>query len=430
MKSYGRLLAIPAFAALYVACVGDAATPTTSSLDGGATEDSGGATDGGGGSGDDAAAGDGSTVDAGGDADTEVRCGYPGEACCEAPSLPCRQGTTCSTSNARCMVSELLVAGAYGEYRKSPAVLATHHVSATFDGKEWTVGAASADEILAPDNGFTSFSLTDLASAGQGDYYATFFKSSEGSVRHFANGRWFPCANNQPCRAPDAVPAMWTVAKVGVDVWLGGSSAFWRCVSGKPCVKEITGLEGTTWGTGKLMGTASQDLWFGALTRVFQFNGTTWTIHDGVNARALFERAPNDVWVGDKTLRHWDGQKWSDEMVIDGSVAPGSIQTISGSGPNDVWAVGADTTTSAAPAFTAHWDGKAWSKKALPAGARGNASIFAPSPLEAYVAMASGVYRWDGAAWTRMTLAKVDSGDDGLVDVAWEYIAGPATPRR
>jgi hypothetical protein len=132
------------------------------------------------------------------------------------------------------------------------------------------------------------------------------------------------------------------------------------------------------------------------------------------------------VWVGDTTLQHWDGTKWSDELVIDGAPAPGIITSISGSSSTDVWAVGYNGSDGAHPAFSAHWDGLTWSLKPLPAGTAEAPSVYAPSPIEAFIASATGVYRWNGTDWQKMTLPIVDAGSGAP---SWSYIAGAAKPR-
>lgn len=46
-----------------------------------------------------------------------------------------------------------------------------------------------------------------------------------------------------------------------------------------------------------------------------------------------------DVWKNRGTIRHWDGERWS-EIGIRDSTGAGNLRAISASGPGDVWAVG------------------------------------------------------------------------------------------
>lgn len=405
--------------AVVAACVGE--DPTAGPPD---TADGGGGVDGTVGPDGTSPTGDSSVSDAGGDAavDAGPLCGYPGEDCCAAPALPCRAGTVCGTANKKCLVSEVAVVGEYGEISAGPTF--TRHInSAFFDGKDWTPGP----DVMV-EGGFSGFNTTDLISGAPGNFHVTLFKSSEGKMFNFYAGAWRKCEPGQACPGPTLPPpAFWSVAKIGSDTWIGATNAIYRCVAGAGCAKEITGLESTSWGTGKLVGTGPQDIWFSALTRAFHFDGTKWTIHENIKARTIFQLRKDDVWIGDATLQHWDGTKWSDELVIDGAPAPGIITSISGSSSKDVWAVGYNGADGSHPAFAAHWDGVAWTMKPLPVGAKEAPNVYAPSPIEAFVACASGVYKWDGAQWQTMTMPTVDAGSGG--QPTWSYVAGPAKPR-
>jgi hypothetical protein len=416
-RSSSVLFSVGSFALatlVVVACVGDDPPGSNPTGDEAGTDATTSSSSGGDSStANDAQGGDGS-------ADAGPQCGYPGESCCAAPALPCKAGTVCGTSNQKCMVSELGVVGLYAEIQGANF---TRHLNSMFyDGANWTKGPDIMTEA-----GFSGFNNTDLISGGPGSYHVTLVKSAEGKMFNFSSNLWRKCEPGQACPGPTLPPpAFWSVAKIANDTWIGATNAIYRCVPGSGCTMQTTGLEGTTWGTGKMVGTGPQDIWFSALTRAFHYDGTKWTIHDNIKARTIYQVRKDDVWVGDKTLQHWDGTKWSDELVIDGAPAPGIIQSISGSGPKDVWAAGYDTTGVHA-VFTAHWDGTSWTMKPLPAGVAESPSIYAPSPIEAFLASRTGIYKWNGTAWSQMTLPMVDAGSGG--QPGWDYITGPAKPR-
>jgi hypothetical protein len=368
----------------------------------------------------DSSVGDGSAGETG--ADAAPGCGYPGEDCCAAPALPCTTGTVCSTSNDKCMISELGVVGDYAEIRSGPT-FTKHIASAFYDGVSWTMGPDVMTEA-----GFGSYSTTDLISSSPGNYHVTLFASTQGKMFNFYSSLWRKCEPGQACVGPTLPPpAFWSVAKISNDTWIGATNAIYRCVPGSSCTNQVTGLESTNWGTGKLVGTGSQDIWYSALTRAFHYDGTKWTIHDGIKARTIFQLRKDDVWVGDQTLQHYDGTSWSTEYAIDGAPAPGIITSISGSSDKDIWAVGYNASDGTHPVFTAHWDGTAWHLVPVPPNTTDESSVYAPSPLEAYMACKSGVYRWDGTQWKQMTIPTVDAGAGGQPE--WTYIAGPARPR-
>lgn len=410
------LAGLPFAYLLVAACVGDDPSVASSSgNDGGPPADT---------TGQDGAAPsvdggeDGSSADG---APAEKLCGYPGEDCCAAPTLPCREGTVCGTANQKCMVSDVGIVGELGEIQGGTFL---HRVtSAFFDGKDWTVGPDVMTE-----QSLSGFSSTDLIAGGPQNYEVTLFKSSEGKMFNYYSSAWRKCEPGQACAGPALPPpAFWSVARIANDTWIGATDAIYRCVAGSSCTKEVTGLESTSWGTGKLVGTSPQDIWFSALSRAFHFDGTKWTIHDGIKARTIFQLRKDDVWVGDKTLQHWDGTKWSDEYVIDGQPAPGIITSISGSSDKDVWAVGYNGSDGTHPAFSAHWNGTEWKLVPLPVGAAEGPSVYAPSPLEAFIATGSGVYRWDGTEWKVMTLPSFTA--DNSSQPSWAYVAGVAKPR-
>jgi hypothetical protein len=358
-----------------------------------------------------------------GGADAGPLCGYPGEDCCAAPLLPCRAGTSCGTTNSKCMVSSVGIVGDFVAIDPGPS-FSSHVTSAFYDGKNWALGP---EPISEP--GFSgSWSPTDLASGAPGNFVVTLFKSSDGKVFNLAGSSWQKCEFGQACPGPLLpTPALWSVARIANDTWLAGSNVIYRCTAGNGCPKEVTGLESTTWGSGKLVGTSSQDVWLSAGSRAFHFDGTKWTIHDNIKARTIFQVHKDEVWVGDRTFQRWNGTQWSTEYLVSGALAPGIITSISGSSSSDVWAVGYDGSTTGHPAFAAHWDGNGWTLKPLPSDVAESPTIYAPSPIEAFIASGAGVYRFDGTSWTKMTVPAVAAGDGE--QPWWSSITGPAKPR-
>ncbi len=358
----------------------------------------------------------GSSSDAGGDAgaDPDRPCGYPGEDCCRAPAVPCGIGTVCASGSGKCMISELVAVGEYFDRQQTSRPSAI----AVYDGNAWTAGP---DLVVDSD----WWSPTDLVSSAPGNYLVTLVRHGvegsrdQGRLFNFHAGLWHKCEPGEACVGPE-VPSrpFWCVASIADEVWIGADNALYRCPPGGSCISGLENAPSSGWAQGKLVGTGPQDIWYATLTNTLHFDGTKWAIHDAMKAVTIFEVREDDVWLPQgTTLRHWDGKSWSTAYAIDGAPATGTIWSISGSSSTDIWAVGSDR-------FAAHWDGTSWRYQPLPT-ATGAFRVYAPSPIEAYVATGTGVYRWDGAQWTKVAMPADDAGGDR----SWSFITGPAKPR-
>lgn len=159
-----------------------------------------------------------------------------------------------------------------------------------------------------------------------------------------------------------------------------------------------------------------------------QPEGATSASFDGV---AII--APDDVWaVGEawsespseagaaarlsSLIEHWDGAAWT---IVSGADLGGrsfpSLTDVSGSGPNDVWAVGTYYPGAGIRRpLVEHWDGVAWTQVDQPRppryGPGALSSVSAVSETEAWFAgdaiRLDGtddtlIARWDGVRWSR-----------------------------
>jgi hypothetical protein len=139
----------------------------------------------------------------------------------------------------------------------------------------------------------------------------------------------------------------------------------------------------------------------GFVTLVEHWNGTRWMIvaspsppvvrgerRDAI-LQAVTANSPTDVWAAGNSvigvpatasrtlIEHWNGQRWTivpSPDVTSGGVTNDFLFSVSGSRPDDVWAVGSwgdylpggfggkgDHT------LTLHWDGRRWSRSITPA---------------------------------------------------------------
>lgn len=147
---------------------------------------------------------------------------------------------------------------------------------------------------------------------------------------------------------------------------------------------------------------------------------------------AAYAVSASDVWAvgqvgsagGDvsRTLTmHWDGTKWSLVPSPNGSPPDGgrnNLYGVSGSSSDNVWAVGAYTTSgSQFRALAMRWDGTKWSLVSTPSlGEQGSQlnTVAALGPDNVWAAGNSVtaqqqdgqmlVLRWDGKAWSRSPL--------------------------
>jgi hypothetical protein len=172
----------------------------------------------------------------------------------------------------------------------------------------------------------------------------------------------------------------------------------------------------------------ASDVWaVGNGTATFHWDGLMWTktalaVPSGmadVSLESVWGTSPGDVWaVGFSSTGHSDGiregvvyrfngQSWKLCASPDPCASPTktALGYIFGSGPNDVWVIGANSSTD-----VYNWNGVAWSLKASGIGAgtsfRGAWcakkndcwAVGSDAPSGTFVAQA---YRWDGAMWTR-----------------------------
>ena len=121
----------------------------------------------------------------------------------------------------------------------------------------------------------------------------------------------------------------------------------------------------------------------------------------------------NDVWIvaEDGTVDHWDGSALTEVLDELGAGASGR-GAVHGTGPSDVWLLGAGLH---------HWDGKTLTAvTTLPALPQSSlfAAVHAVAPDDVWVTASDGVvYRWNGAAWTTPPVPALRPDDNGNVSL-------------
>jgi hypothetical protein len=163
----------------------------------------------------------------------------------------------------------------------------------------------------------------------------------------------------------------------------------------------------------------SQD-YSGNPTLTMHWDGSAWTVVPSPSIgslRSVAALASNDIWAvgtdGANTMvLHWTGSGWT--PVPSPSLAgwDNTLEGITARTPDDIWAVGEASTSTAIQAIIEHWDGSAWTL--VPSPAPGSTVNY----LEGVVALAENdvwavggsadgtnlvgtlVEHWNGSAWT------------------------------
>jgi hypothetical protein len=158
-----------------------------------------------------------------------------------------------------------------------------------------------------------------------------------------------------------------------------------------------------------------------------QWNGTSWQKARGVPLKGLSNpgpqldtvagTGPDDVWAaggapefGPGVIEHFDGTTWSQ---VSSPVLNGGITSISADSPADAWGIGSDLSGCCVPVpIVAHWNGIAWTEVKTPFSsgvAEFNtrlSSIYAASPADVWVVAMVGrvwvFYHFDGSHWSKV----------------------------
>src|ERR1051325_8502083 len=216
-------------------------------------------------------------------------------------------------------------------------------------------------------------------------------ETASGSSTYTCNGTW----QLVPSRNPSAHNYLFAVTALSpTDAWAVGG--YLKGGRGLPLAEH---WDGSTWKAvhvpapfptdnelHAVSGTSSADVWavgWGYDTRrshwaafVVHWDGISWRavrtprqVGD-VNLRGVYAAAPDDVWavgVGEPSIvEHWDGTSWSVSPID----INGSFNTVAGTGPTDVWALGGYQDGNHSLSLAEHWDGSTWTQ------------FPAPNPLE------------------------------------------------
>jgi hypothetical protein len=201
-----------------------------------------------------------------------------------------------------------------------------------FDGTTWS----TVPTAMAFTERLWSFSPTDVWAVGE-------------KVSHFDGVAFTP--------VPEAGPG-------AIDIWASSPNDIYITVGSQ--ARHFDGQAWTDLPVGGLHvdGSGPDDVWIAENETLWHFDGVSFSpeppFEDGFIADVAVA-ARNDVWVASFVsqtfsfvIRHFDGTAWS---VVNELPIEFRVQSISATGPNDVWVTGRDLFFGS---FVIHWDGQSF----------------------------------------------------------------------
>lgn len=126
------------------------------------------------------------------------------------------------------------------------------------------------------------------------------------------------------------------------------------------------------------------------------------------------------IWFADSThgwgvftnsmVQTWNGTGWTQ---VNPSLIPSTgsqLMSVSGSGINDVWAVGLDGKI-------LHWNGSTWSLVVSPVGTEDLFTVWSRTANDAWIGGGTSILHWNGTSWS-VTLSN-RSGGSGSPNAFW-----------
>jgi hypothetical protein len=214
---------------------------------------------------------------------------------------------------------------------------------------------------------------------------------------------------------PDAGPApQWSGAwGAGDEAWFVGGTIALHLARGEVTRVAFPPILDAARGTIEepmytVRGTGARDVWFaGSGTGPMHWDGSQLATFEPVDPfgnvahattqlAAIWTQSPGEAWFGgNDTLGRWKDGVWTG-YLMDGGQRGAFVYDIAGSGPSDLWAVGARNAHRMYPGGTRglalHWDGKRWRSFDVGAEIR---FVYQPAPGKVWlVASAAGCSRY------------------------------------
>jgi len=184
-------------------------------------------------------------------------------------------------------------------------------------------------------------------------------------------GQW--CIETPPVTTAPLLHGVWAVSASDVFA-VGDSGTILRRTGGNWTVMA----SGTTQNLRGVWAASSSDVWaVGVNATVLRFNGTAWSAVTGAatsDVDAVWGSSSTDVWfAGSGTVHHWNGTSFTAFSF------GGTLLSVGGSGPNDVWVTGENTNLH-------HFTGSSWTTVNPGAGTTSFFAVFALSTSDVWAA--------------------------------------------
>jgi subtilase family serine protease len=295
-----------------------------------------------------------------------------------------------------------------------------------WDGSRWTTTTPPmfVDGSGVQSSAFSSISFDNPADGWAAGYLTASGKGWRPMVSHWNGHAWASTPVLSPLRMSDIN------GTVSVD---SVSQSY------PPEIKALSPDD--VWLTGNLQSQVPSGNPDGSFME--HWNGSAWQMvsfpgQDGTKVSAISGTGANDLWVVGQTLSdsagvalHWDGSTWTSVAIQQPTDGIVSLNGVSASSPDSVWAVGIDNVGGNVP-VTEHWDGHSWTIVTIPGSdsvASGNTYLTSVDAISSSDVWAVGwwwkpgatvlgfadlVIHWDGQTWT--IVPGVNTSDEAGLD--------------
>lgn len=295
------------------------------------------------------------------------------------------------------------------------------------------------ETVSGPGSG-QGWTLRDVAVVATDDVWAVGVRGgSDGTLAdHWTGSSWTATATQDPDTNGDqlrgvAAADITHVWAVGNGVGMSGATPLIERWDGSDWSLDTAPGEGTLYGVGTL---SSTDMWAVGSDRdghtlIERGDGSSWSLQtsaDPSTNEILSAVAPisaSDVWAVGRSddgtlLEHWNGSTWTAS-----SVGPGSLTGIAAFATDDIWAVGGG--------LAVHWDGSTWTAATLPVPSGGSVRLSDVSGSGSEDVWAVGtsvgptdetlIEHWDGSDWSIVPSPNPTAPPDGEESLAGVAVA-------